>query len=64
MGEEFVIAIFVFILVIGLLLSGLIGLIISIIALKRTSRLSEQIKYGQPQPPPLPASSKLVLFAP
>ena len=47
------IGIFVFILVIGLLLSGLIGLIISIIALKRINRLSEQIKYSQPQMPPI-----------
>jgi uncharacterized membrane protein len=47
------IGIFVFILVISLLLSGLIGLIISIIALKRINRLAEQIKYSQPQPPPI-----------
>jgi uncharacterized membrane protein len=48
MGEELMIGIFVFILVISFLLSGLIGLIISIIALKRINRLAEQIKYGQP----------------
>ncbi|MGA2916557.1 MAG: DUF2339 domain-containing protein [Sedimentisphaerales bacterium] len=58
-NEEFVIAIFVFVLVIGLLLSGLIGLIISIIALKRINRLEEQIKYSQPQPPPLPIEEPL-----
>ena len=53
MYEELIIGIFVFILVIGFLLSGLIGLIVAIIALKRINRLAEQIKYGQPQPPPI-----------
>ena len=53
MAEELIIGIFVLILTGGLLLSGLIGLILAIIALKKTNRLAEQIKYGQPQPPPI-----------
>jgi uncharacterized membrane protein len=48
MYEEFAVLIFV----VCLLLSGLIGLIVAIIALKRVNRLAEQIQYiGQPQTP-------------
>ena len=52
MYEEFAVLIFVIILGVCLLLSGLIGLIVAIIALKRVNRLAEQIQYiGQPQTP-------------
>jgi uncharacterized membrane protein len=70
MYEEFAVLIFVVILGICLLLSGLIGLIVAIVALKRVNKLAEQIQYiGQPQSPqmreePLPKPQEPIAVPP
>lgn len=51
-GEEFAVLIFVVVLAICLLLSGVIGLIVAIVALKKVNKLAELIQYfGKPQTP-------------